>query len=427
MTPAQTALRVLLDKQSKARSRLSEIAILPEGEITDEIRAEAEALHSATPDLELRIRSARAALDDEQKPDDTTDTDPADGEARERLRLRSKVRIGSYMEAAIRGGVVSGAEAEYNSALGIRESGFPLEILAPVETEDDIRRRATTDAEAGGVQATAWIDRVFADHLASRHVGVTFKSVAPGVQRVPLTTAGATVAQRGRSEATADAPWTVTTTDIDPHRAAVRAVFTREDQLRNPGLEDALRRELRMALAEGVDRAIFLGDSGANEDSADIIGLNTAAIGEVTLKQADKVKADKTLAAFAGMIDGKYSQGLDDLRIVASVGAGVLWLTTIHSTQTSNETVSQFLMHSGLSWRMRGEIETATSNGKFGAFVGLQRGITDAACAAVWDAGELIRDHYTRSAQGEVALTLNYFWGFKVPRTANFQRLKFVS
>ena len=76
---------------------------------------------------------------------------------------------------------------------------------------------------------------------------------------------------------------------------------------------------------------------------------------------------------------------------------------------------------------MRGDIETATTNGKFGAFIGRGRGITGAGVAAVWNAGELIRDPYSGAAKGEIALTLNYLWGLKFPRPTQFARLKFVS
>ena len=58
---------------------------------------------------------------------------------------------------------------------------------------------------------------------------------------------------------------------------------------------------------------------------------------------------------------------------------------------------------------MRGEIEDNTANNDFGAFMGLARGIEGAAIAAVWDAGQLIRDPYTNAKTGEVELTLTTF------------------
>ncbi len=50
-----------------------------------------------------------------------------------------------------------------------------------------------------------------------------------------------------------------------------------------------------------------------------------------------------------------------------------------------------------------------------------------AGVAAVWDSGQLIRDPYTKSGGGEVALTISHLWGFGLPRSSSFQRLKFVS
>ena len=74
-----------------------------------------------------------------------------------------------------------------------------------------------------------------------------------------------------------------------------------------PGLADAIRRDLAMAMTEKIDRTIFLGDDGANENSADITGFTTATIDETTLTQAAKIKAGDWLGFFAGLIDGQYA------------------------------------------------------------------------------------------------------------------------
>ena len=113
------------------------------------------------------------------------------------------------------------------------------------------------------------------------------------------------------------------------------------------------------------------------------------------------------------------------------MGAWRLWESTVlnvaSETASVFKTLAQFLKDAGLSWTSRGGIDTATANGDFGAFVGRGRGIEGAGCACVWAAGELIRDPYTGAAKGEVALTLSYLWNFVIPRTASFQRVKFVT
>ena len=405
MTPKQkNDLRL-----SEVRRRLAELGGM--AELTDEHRAEIGTLRTEYGDLELRAQALTVAGGDPEP----TETTKADGELQE---LRAAADFGGYVQAALAGhGVVSGPHKELNTELGIADNYFPLEAL---------EHRAAIAGDSKANQGT-WLDRIFANAAAMR-LGVTFSSVAPGVASFPITTAGGSGAQRGRTEAVAASTYTVTVSDLKPTRQAVHGVYSIEDEARLPGLADAISRDMRLGLSESVDKAIFVGDAGANEDVADITGLTTVqGIGEKTLTQANKLKADLTLQAFAGWVDGVLATSLEGLRIVTTVGANVLWQSTIHNSVTANQTIAQFLRESGLSWVTRGSIESATANGDFGAFVGLPNGIEGSARAAIWDAGQLIRDNFTGAKSGEVQLTLNYLWAFAVLRTNNFKRLKFVT
>ena len=284
MTDKQKRLRALQEKRSRERGRMAELALVDE--LSDEQRAELDTIERGTPDLERQIRAAQVAVDDEegeQRAAGAAAREPeGDAEDRERAELRSRVRLGNYVAAAVEQRAADGAELEYNQAVGIAGNRFPLELLAP-----PLETRATTDTDTT-VAPRRWLDRLFAGTAAER-VGVTMESVPAGVASFPVTTAGASAAQRGRSEAAADAAWTIGVTELKPARNAVRLVFNIEDAARIPGLESALTRDLRMALVEGVDRAIFLGDDGATGTEADITGLTGAAITEVDITQADKI------------------------------------------------------------------------------------------------------------------------------------------
>ena len=374
-----------------------------------------EALTAGEAELSLIEKRLEAVKATEPDPDPVS---REDGEGRELRRLQGRVEVRSYVGAAIDGRAVGGAEAEYNEALGVGARDFPLRLLAP-------EARATTDVAASTGQGM-WLDRVF-EGAAAMHVGVTMPSVPAGVRAYPVTTAGPAAAQRGRSEAAVDGAWTVGVKEIRPTRNAVRVVFSGEDAARLPGLEAALRRDMRAALVAGIDRAVFVGDDGANENIADIVGLTTASIAESTVTQANKAKADKVLEVFVDLVDGLYAGSLGDLRIVASVGTARLWLKTVAAATVENQTVAQFLAASGLAWRTRAGIDTATADGDFAAFVGLGRGIRGAAVAPVWEAARLVHDPYTGAASGETALTLQTLWGFDIPRTANFKRVKYVA
>lgn len=423
MTPAQKRLRELRERQSRERQRMAELSVVDE--LNDEQRAELDTIERGTPDLERQIRAAQIAVDDEdaeQRAAGAAARQPeGDGEQRERAELRGRVRLGNYVGAAIEQRSADGAELEYNQALGIAGNRFPLELLAPVET------RATTDTDTT-TMPRRWLDRLFAGTAAER-VGITMESVPAGVASFPVTTAGASAAQRGRSEAAADAAWTVGVTELKPTRNATRLLFNIEDAARIPGLESALTRDLRMALTEGVDRAVFLGDAGATGTDADITGLSTATgLVEKSITQANKVKGGNVLQAFAELVDGKAAMQPGDLKAVFAVGANTLWSHTLANTGASvDTTIAEFLRRFGLSWLTRGEIETGTADGDFGAFVGLGRGLEGAGVMAMWEAGELIRDPYSGAAKGEVALTLSYLWNFGLPRASNFARISFAA
>ena len=94
-----------------------------------------------------------------------------------------------------------GAEAEYLAALDIPLKGrnggfnFPLELLAPPERRAE--DRATTDTDTT-TMPRRWLDRLFAG-TAAESVGITMESVPAGVSSHPVTTAGASAAQRQRS------------------------------------------------------------------------------------------------------------------------------------------------------------------------------------------------------------------------------------
>ena len=337
------------------------------------------------------------------------------------------MRLGAYVAAAVEMRAADGAEAEFNAALGFPGNRFPLELLAPPERRAATEDRDTTAVDTATMPRT-WLDRLFAG-TASQAVGVSMESVPVGKSSHPVTTAGASAAQRAKSQAAADAVWTIGVTELTPKRNAVRLLFNIEDAARIPGLESALTRDLRMALTEGVDRAIFLGDAGATGADADIVGLQTAAdLVEKEITQANKVKGSETLEAFAELIDGKAAMTPGDLKAVFSVGANTLWSHQLANTGASvDTTIAEFLRRFGLNWLTRGDIETATAADDFGAFVGLGRGLSGSGVAAVWEAGELIRDPYTGAGKGEIALTLCYLWDFGLPRPSNFARVKFVT
>ena len=402
--------------------------------LSDARKALALALAASEPDataietLVTEVRSsdallvAQKLLEPEPKPEiKMTQGNDLTAEQRALAELRGRLEIGDYFRASMaRTGVMTGAAAEYNQAMGLEPNHFPLDLL-----DRGIETRALRDGDSQG-NAGTWVDRVFNETAAER-LGITFVSVSPGVYAVPVMTAGGTPGQRGRTQAATEATYTFNVTEMKPARRAVHGIYSIEDDARVPGLADAIIRDMRMGMVESVDRAVFNGDGGANENSADIVGMQTAGITEATLTQARKIQGNELVKFFLAYVDGQEAASLADVRIVASVGSNQLWGGTVHAAAVENQTVAAFMRANGVTWTTRGGIDENTANGDFGAYIGLARGIDGAGQAAVWQQAELITDRFTGADSGNVQLTLNYLWQLAFPRTGNFKRLKYVT
>ena len=405
---------------SEVKSKITDLLELPTEQRAEDFDGDLVKCTKEVKSAEVALQAALLAQPEPDKAVEKRSEVVETSEEKAEVELRSKVDFGKYIGAAMTGtGVVAGPEAELNAHLGLAANQFPMDLLAPVE------KRAKRDGDSD-VMARPWVDRVFADTAAAR-LGINFESVPPGVTAHPVLTAGGSGEQRGRSQVAAEATCSFTVSELKPTRSAVHGIYSLEDHARVPGLSDAILRDMRAGIVEKVDRTIFRGDTTANEDTADIAGLQTLTIGEETLSQTNKILATKTLEAFLSFVDGIYAASLSDLSVVAAEGANTLWYSTIHNSAADNQTIANFLMTAGLSWMVRGEIEDGTTNNDFAAFVGLGRGMAGGGVAPVWNRGELVVDPYSNANKGEVKLTVNWLWNFGLPRSANFKRIKFVT
>ena len=103
--------------------------------------------------------------------------------------------------------------------------------------------RAARDGDSQTNQGS-WLDRVFFDSAAMR-VGISFRTVAPGVASYPITTAGGGGVQRARTQAVTETTYSVAVAEMKPTRHAVHGVYSIEDDMRLPGMADAIERDMR--------------------------------------------------------------------------------------------------------------------------------------------------------------------------------------
>ena len=414
MTPRQK----LEIRSSEIRQRLN--ALSGEDELTTETREETDRLVAELGDVETKLRAAIAASEEREESRQHT----PDAEERERLELREQASVAEFVAAAFESRSVSGPSADYSQAMGLAATTMPIELLAPSQEE-----RTETDANTVTTAGT-WLDRILAETAAAA-IGVTTHAASPGQEAIPVTTAGAAYQQRARDEAAAASAWSVGVSMLTPKLGAVAVDFTIQDAARLPGLEDALTRDLRQVLAEGVDRAVFLGDTGADGTDADITGIiSTANIATAEIGQTAKATGEGHAAALAGLINGAEAARVSDLRVVASIATLQYVLSNKSASGNAvDQSISQYLDAIGLGVRMgrAGLDDTATAENDYAYVVGRGRGIAGAAVIGMWGGLTLVRDVYSSVRSGGVQLTGQYLWDFAVPRPSNFALVDYGS
>lgn len=317
MTEAQKRLRELRERQSRERQRMAELS--REESLSDETRAELDAIEQGTPDLERQIRAATLAAEQEDAASRIETRNGDDPETRERLELRSRASLGRYLVAAMRGRVPDGAEGELQQAAGV--DGIPLELWDTPRQEtrqngEDIETRAITAAPATvGVNLDTLRPMVFAPSVVDRLM-VDMPQVGSGTFASGTITKSATadaVAKQAEVPETA-AEFTVQTTT--PQRVGASLNLTLEDiaAVGSANFESLLRQHISLVLSDELDDQVLTGD--AQDD--DLTGFFQR-LTDPNAPAAGVVNFDGFLAEFAGGIDGLWASTISEVAVVAGV------------------------------------------------------------------------------------------------------------
>ena len=140
-----TVVQKLQLRQSELRSLIA--SELEKGE--DKDHTVLDKTTSEMQGLEIELRAA-ITIESVATPEDRVE----DSEGRELAEIRNSLDFGNYVGAALTGGGrITGAEAEYNKHLNIREDFFPLDMLvgsAGLETRAIIAGDAQTSQSTLG-------------------------------------------------------------------------------------------------------------------------------------------------------------------------------------------------------------------------------------------------------------------------------------
>ena len=288
--------------------------------MNDEQRGELDNLEKGTPDLERQLRAATVALEDEEREAETRAVNDPDTEQRERIELRSKAQLTTYFLNAARGRMADGAEAELQAAAGVSGHGIPLELWdVPIERrhgEDGRETRAVTPAPGTvGVNLDPIRPAVFSNSIAPR-LGIEMPRVMSGTFASGTITTSQTASALDRSAPAVGTAGAITVTTATPKRISARLELTLEDiaAIGQENFESILRENLSLALSDQLDDQAING----NGTAPNLAGIFQGLV-DPTAAPAAIADFDAFVAAFAGGVDGLWSNTVKEVAIVGGV------------------------------------------------------------------------------------------------------------
>ena len=381
-----------LVRASELKSKLNELANADN--ITAEQTADVDRLRTELSGVEAQYRAAASAEESANANDDP--------QHRELAEIENRASLGNIIDAVMSHRQTDDAEAELQAALGLSANVIPLALL---------RTRAVTPAPANvGTNQQPIIPMVFPDSVAA-FLGVDMPTVGVGEAVFPVLTAGATAQTPAENTATnpTDDTGAFSADVLSPARLQTSFLYGREDRARFAGMDSALRENLSMALADGLDDQIL---SGTN-------GLLTG-----TVLANNNVTAETTYALYRSQfaysrVDGRYASTTEDLRVV--MGAETYaHAASQYRGNSDNTDALMALMEATSGVRVSAHVPVADGNDRQEAIIRL--GMRRDMVAAIWEGVTIIPDEITKAAEGQIRLTAVMLHAIKVLRADGFYK-----
>ena len=378
-------------------------------------------------DLPARIADLSDQLSAAQAVEASTQTTPAppgtpapapDAEARERLALRGRSRLGAFLMAALTGrSVVGGAESEYQAACGV--TGIPIDLF-----EQDRPQRQTaavTPAPSTGTgQTVAPVQPfVFAPSIAPR-LGIAMPQVGSGGYSELTIGASLPASPKVKGADADDTAGALTAVSANPRRISARLSLTLEDvaSIGVGNFEAALRQNASMALSDAYDTQCIAGDG----NSPNVNGL---------LNQLDAVTNPQALYTLAGVldtvgghVDGLWAAMLKDLAIVVNPATYGKFSSAVF-TGTDRTLVAHLTSQLGAFWT-NSRMPATNSTIATGIVYRMGQAGLRTASHPTWGSIS-IDDIYTDSRSGQRHFSMHVLCGDKVliVQPAAYDQVKF--
>lgn len=277
-------------RQSEIRQSLAGLVGKPE--LTEDETRSLSTLDNEYRSNEARYRGALIVEDEERreaKGDLETRSDKDFAALIDKFELR---QVALHLDE---GAKIDGATAEVIEEL--RSQGGYRGVPVPYAALEIRSGETVASGVSSPVSTAPIIDRIFAGSVASK-MGARFINIAQGTNDYPITSSAVTAGWADGETANVAGPTVYSTADrslVPDHTFGITMKVTRK-ALKQSGdaLEQAVRRDMNGCLAEGMDKAVFLG-TGANGQPSGIL------VGSYSITST-AVNAAASWAAFRGAV-----------------------------------------------------------------------------------------------------------------------------
>ncbi|MDE2772363.1 MAG: phage major capsid protein [Gemmatimonadota bacterium] len=378
-------------RATELRTRMSEIADAET--LTDELGSELTELRRKLRDVDAqRVAALEVEAAEAEAAKRTAITDPKP-EDRERHALLKRSHVGEFLAACIGGREVRGAEQELREAYSLTEPHeIPLALFEPRE------ERAVTPAPTSGTDTMPQpvAPYVYQGTVAA-FLGVEMPEIGSGTASLPVLT---TATPSSALEKDADAPNTAAAFTIATSTAKrLSGSFTvrYEDMATFPQIEDALRADIPLSIANTMDEQVING-SGSGGDLNGLLNQLTAV--NVGTDVVTWVSAVSAIVEHG--IDGRYASEVGALRLLTGTNTNAKFYELFRSN-TDGTLLATWCSSMLGGYRTSGRIPDPSSDNQPAL---LKKGARSRDLAMpIWGGVRLIRDEVTNARQGQVHVT----------------------
>ena len=342
-----------------------------------------------------------AILAEGPEPETRTDTP----EGREMRELVGRARLGSIVGAVLEHRSIDGAEDELQKHFQLAGNQIPLALLR-------MEQRAVTPAPSDvGTNQQPVIDYVFPMACAA-FLGVDMPTVGVGEAVFPVLTSKTSVEALAENAAGTETDGVFSADVLSPSRLQASFFYSREDRARFAGMESALRENLSMALADGLDAQVIAGANG-------LLGASG-----LTARTGD-AGALATFADYRGLVydamtvEGRYAGMGSDVRLV--VGAATYaHAASIYRGNNADDSALDSLMRVSGGVKVSAHVPAPASNDQA---VIVAKGMGPRHMVApIWEGVTLIPDEITKAGSGQIVITAILLHAVAILREDGFVR-----